>query len=152
MIHVLTVSRRGSPRRLFAWLAALGLATLLGLGGFLAGRESVARAGTPEPGSDADPLVTKSYVDQFVQVTVVNLKAGQTLVAEAGTEIVLRSGEATAVEAGGNGLADVTAGRDLTRGMPVPTNHLLIASRSDGRGLTARTDSFVLVRGPHSVR
>lgn len=152
-MRLLTVYRRPGPwRRAFRGAGTLALAALLALGGLWLGRAQVARAGTADPGTDADPLVTKSYVDQFTGVVVVQLKAGQTLIAEAGTELILRSGAAIAVESGGNGLADVSAGRDLTRGVAVPLNHLLIASRSDGRGIAATADSFVLVRGKHSVR
>lgn len=133
-------------------LAVVAIAILLALGGFRLGREQAARAGTVDPGSDADPLVTRSYVDQFTQFSVITLKAGQTLLAEGGTELILRAGAATAVETAGNGLADVTAGQDLARGAAVPLNHLLIASRSDGRGIRASVDSFVLVRGRYTVR
>ncbi len=108
-------------------------------------------AATTDPGSDADPVVTKSYVDQFAGLTVIQIKAGQTLTAEGGAEIILRSGQATVVETT-NGLADVTQGKDLTRGTTVPLNHLLIVPRSDGRGIKALTDGFVMVRGVFTVK
>ena len=131
-------------------MAGVILALLLAAGGFFAGR--AAGAATTDPGSDADPLVSKSYVDQYTQLQVVQLKAGQTLTAEAGAEIILRAGQATAVETGGAGLSDVTGASDLRNGDKVPANHLLIVPRTDGRGIAAQTDCWVVVRGVFTVK
>jgi hypothetical protein len=76
----------------------------------------------------------------------INPQAGQTLILENGTEAVLRSGSATVV-AGPNGLLDMTAGRDVGNGQAVGRNHLLIAPRTDGRGMHFTTSSWVMVRG-----
>lgn len=118
--------------------------------GFFYGREAAA-AGT-DPGSDADPVVSKSYVDQLIGLTVVQIKADQTLIAEGGAEIILRAGKAVVVETTGNGLSDVTDGKDLRNGQDIPPNHLLIVSRSDGRGLKAATDGWVAVRGAFEIK
>ena len=99
------------------------------------------------PGSPGDPLITRSYLEQYVTLNVVELGAGQRLIAEAGTEIVLRSGRATAIDGPKGGLSNVTAGRDLRMGEEIPLNHLLIVPRSDGRGVLATTDVFLMVRG-----
>jgi len=133
-----------------SYLVLVLAAAILLAGGFLAGR-SASAAGTT-PGTDADPLVSKSYVDQYVQWLPIMVKAGQTLAAEGGTELVLRSGKATAVESGGAGLADVTSAKDLLRGVNVPLNHLLLVPRTDGRGLKAVVDSWVLVRGAYAIQ
>lgn len=125
-------------------LAALLLVVTLGAG-FQAGRGWAAAAA--EPGSPEDPLVAKSYVDKLTRVQVLELKAGQTLRAGAGTEIILRSGRVVAVSAPGGGIADLTAGRDIKSGEAVSANHLLLVPRSDGRGLKALTPAVVLVRG-----
>ncbi|MGE5589432.1 MAG: hypothetical protein ACM3ZA_02200 [Bacillota bacterium] len=130
-------------------ILALAAAILLA-GGFAVGR-SASAAGTT-PGTDGDPLVSKSYVDQYVQWVPVLVKAGQTMVAEGGTEIVLRSGKATAVEVGGAGLSDVTSAKDLLRGANVPLNHLLLVPRTDGRGVKAVIDSWMLVRGAYAIQ
>ena len=138
-------------RRVWLWGAAAVLtAVLIGGAGFVAGRSAV--AATTDPGSDADPLVSKSYVDQYTQMQVVSLKSGQTMTAEAGTEIVLRSGEAHAVETGGFGLSDVTGATDLRNGGRIPANHLLLVPRSDGRGVAADSDVYLMVRGVFTVK
>ncbi len=108
-------------------------------------------AGDVLPGSPGDPLITRSYLEQYVVLQVVELQAGQRLIAEEGTEIILRSGRATAIEGPRGGLADVTGAGDLRQGQNVPLNHLLIVPRSDGRGIRAQTSAFVMVRGLFTV-
>ncbi|MGP1442113.1 MAG: hypothetical protein ACTTJ2_05740 [Anaerovoracaceae bacterium] len=117
------------------------------------------------PGSDADPVVTKSYVDTAVKnaisgaggssntqasaggYEIVHLKAGQSLLGNEGTEIILRSGRAAAIDNGANGVSDMTAGTDLRTGDSVQANHLLLVPRADGRGLSVSTEAYLMVRG-----
>jgi len=111
-----------------------------------------ARADTADPGSNADPLVSKSYVDQFTQWRVQNVTRGQQLVADAGLEFVVRAGEATAVVSPQGGVSDLTGGVDRKQGEALPTNHLLIVPRGDGRGLIAGSDLVLLVRGTFTLK
>lgn len=119
------------------------------------------------PGSEEDPVVSvsylenifmekvKSYIDQKAvpQYDVVSLKAGQTLTAKKGTEMILRMGTATVVATQKGGLSDVTAGVDIANGGEMPSNHLLIAPLDDGRGLKATaTEVLVMVRGDYTVQ
>lgn len=165
-------------------VVATALAGLLLAGaGFLAGTR--VRASGAEPGSAADPLVSKSYVDEYVrtyvdqQLTrqvgtaveqrlapalaqlkppepprfqVVNLLPGQTLWADASTELVLRAGLATVIAGPSGGIADLTAGTDLGQDDDVPANHLLVVPRADGRGIRATTPAVVMVRGGFVVQ
>jgi hypothetical protein len=71
---------------------------------------------------------------------------------KSGTEIILRSGEATAIDNGANGVSDITAGKDLMTGQSVGQNHLLLVPKDDGRGIQATTDLFVMVRGAYSIQ
>lgn len=130
------------------WYLVGALFLAAALAGAGAGRLWAAGA---EPGSDADPLVAKSYVDKQTVLQVLELKDGQTLRAEAGTELVLRAGRAVAVTSPQGGLADLTAGRDIQGGEAVPANHLLLIPRSDGRGLKALTSVVILARGGATV-
>lgn len=113
---------------------------------------SVAAAAASEPGSETDPVVTKSYVDSKTSYSPISLTTGQKLIGGEGCEIILRSGEATAIDNGANGISDLTAGMDLMTGSPVVTNHLLLVPRNDGRGITATTDIWVMVRGTYTVK
>ena len=112
----------------------------------------LARADTADPGSNADPLVSKSYVDQYTQWRVVNVTKGQQLVADAGAEIIVRAGNATAVASTLGGVSDLTGGDDRKQGEALPANHLLIVPRGDGRGLVAVSDLVLLVRGTYSLK
>ena len=133
-------------------VAAISVVLVTGVAAGLAALSTRAVTGAaPEPGSPEDPLITKGYFDRYVALVVVNLPAGGKLVCEAGTEIVLRAGRATAMGSPLGGLADVTAGKDVQTGQPVSPNHLLIVPRNDGRGLQAVTDCILMVRGPYTT-
>lgn len=128
-----------------------------------------ANADISEPGSESDPIVTKSYVDkvlynlkQYVDsksggssasFEIVYMEQGRQLIGDKGTEIILRSGIASVVDRGTGGLADVTAGKDITNGEKVSQNHLLIVPRDDGRGVKAETNNVVLlVKGGYTIQ
>lgn len=120
-------------------------------------------AAADTPGSESDPVVTKSYVDsQIAQVKssggssdsykAVQLTAGQKLIGNEGTEVILRSGEASAIDNGANGVSDLTGATDLMTGQAVAQNHLLLIPRSDGRGILASTEVWVMVRGGYTIQ
>lgn len=173
-----------------SWAAAGGAAVLVAataVGLLAVGARAAARP-APEPGSADDPVVTRSFVEEYVTralqglapgapgtpgavpgapgtgavaappavptLEVVQLAPGQRLVAEGGTEIILRTGKvkvATEPTSLG-GLSDLTAGRDVVNGQDVAANHLLLVPRSDGRGVVASTAAILLVRGPFAVQ
>ncbi len=128
-----------------------------------------------EPGSEKDPLVSISYVDKKIaevknyiddkisknengntesssQLEIVDVKKGQALIGEMGTEIILRGGEATAIASELGGLSDLTEGKDLPMGTSIKSNHLILVPRSDQRGVYAITDAIFIVRGSYIVR
>jgi hypothetical protein len=133
-------------------LAAVCLAVLA-----CAAMTAAVRAASGAPGSESDPVVTKSYVDKLLADTggvflPVQVAAGKRLVGGAGAEIILRSGEATVIGNESNGVSDLTDGADLMTGAPVRANHLLLVPRDDGRGIAALTELWVMVRGPHTLQ
>ncbi len=146
-------------------LLAAGLAIALVLGGVLGWVGKGFAAGEPLPGSEQDPLVSRSYVDSRIealealvksstagpQMVIVELAAGQKLVAGAGTEIILRAGSGVVIDSELGGLCDVTAGKDLRKGEPAPANHLLLVPRDDGRGIQAVTSVIAMVRGSYAL-
>ena len=166
-------------------------------------------AGAGQPGSDADPLVTKSYVDQKISqlsaqigtgsgsgsgtvnnstvaqlqtdvgdltkfiidalteietlkakvtslesgYTVVEAKAGQKIILAGGSEAILRSGTAEAIAGTYGGLVDASVGGDIDKtGMKIPVQHLLISARTDGRGLSIKSNSYLLIRGAYTIK
>lgn len=129
-----------------------------------------------EAGSQKDPLVTlsyvnnrieqlKNYVDQKIEgqesgsnvnqeLTIVELKKDEILIGKSGTELILRGGRAKAYGVEENrGLTDITEGLDIDSvNSLIPYNHLLIVPRSDGRGVYAESDAILMVRGDYEIR
>jgi len=124
-------------------LATVAL-SLLGYAAF-AGTDS-------DPGGSGDPLVTQSYVDQYMQWKVADLKTGQVLTGRAGSELIPRRGQAAVIDTTGNGIPDVTAGVDIHAGDVSPNNHLLVIPREDGRGIKAMSPVVVMYRGGATVQ
>lgn len=160
------------------------------------------------PGSDQDPIVTQSYVEQKseqikyyidslitkqnedntaqnqqiaalkadlelknqeiaklkeqlqnapsgggARFEVVEMNKNQVLVAGEGAEIIPRSGKFSAVYGANGGLSDITSAKDLKNGDAVVNNHMLIASRGDGRGIKAIADkSFLIIKGTYTLQ
>ncbi len=131
-----------------------------------------------EPGTDDDPLISKSYIEnvlmpkieQYVEsklaglssgsagegtadtFKVVDAKEGDEIICSAGAELILRMGKAEIIATEKGGLADTTAGTDLANGTAMPSNHLLIVPVADGRGLKAQTDIIVMIKGGYEIK
>lgn len=108
-------------------------------------------ASTPTPA----PTPPASTGGAETELKVVQLQSGQTLFAKAGTEVIVRTGKTVAVSTDGDGIPDVTSGKDLAAGTAVDLNHLLIFPR-DGRGIKPAAKSeaaiYVMVRGGYSIQ
>ncbi|MDO4743968.1 MAG: hypothetical protein Q4A86_01110 [Clostridia bacterium] len=129
-----------------------------------------------EPGGTDDPLISKSYIEtvlmpqikEYVETKisqinsgsgthtaesfkVVDMKAGQKMICDAGAELILRMGKADIIATEKGGLADTTAGFDLANGSDMPSNHLLIVPLGDGRGIEAKNDVIVMVKGGYTI-
>ena len=123
------------------------------------------------PGSAEDPVVSKSYVDAQLEALkaelsekfaapdapggawdVVLVKAGKSVIGGQGTEIILRSGKATAIDNGSDGVSDLTAANDLMKGEAIADNHLLLVPRADGRGIHCTTDCWLMILGSYEVK
>jgi hypothetical protein len=121
---------------------------------------------------NSDPLVTLSYLEKRIEefkvyvdnnaqgstiagskFEVVEVKAGQTVIfTDASVEFILRSGEATAIASENGGLADLTAGVDLLTGDSLEKNHLMLVPRNDNRGIVAKSDLWVMIKGTYEFR
>jgi hypothetical protein len=87
------------------------------------------------------------------KVVVELLQTGQSLIAGAGTEVIVRTGQTIGISsADGNGIADLTAGTDI-KGTAISTNHLLLFPRDDGRGVyVVKGPSHLMVRGSYEIK
>ena len=136
---------------------------------------SVALPVVANPGSESDPLISKSYItstlmpqiEEMIEeevskvgggsgvsesFKVISMSAGQKMICESGTELILRMGSATIIATQKGGLADTTGGYDLPNGAVMPSNHLLIVPLDDGRGIAANNDVLVMVKGGYEIQ
>lgn len=135
-------------------------------------------ASISDPGSEGDPIVSKSYVDNTInekikeiskilessnntsnnnsesnKFNIVELKKGQKLIGKESSEIIVRSGRTTAIGSELGGVSNITLGMDLSTGDDVKNNHLIIVPRDDGRGIYSETDgTFVMIKGGYTIK
>lgn len=123
--------------------------------------EREAQPETPEQTDPTEqpetPMVTEVDLSS-VKYNVIYLSQGQKLFATGtnteSTEIILRAGEASCISPfGDQGIADLTASKELYNGEPlVKNNYCLIPRGSDGRGICAvSSDVYILVRGEYEI-
>ncbi len=130
------------------------------------------------PGTTDDPLVSKSYVEKLINEAFqnnssgtnsvitnpavntsnstsnyvpVNVKIGQKLIGEEGTEIILRSGRGFGYVSTESGIVDITQGTEVFNNEEIIKNHMLIIPRDDGRGIRIVEDSWFLVKGGYKI-
>jgi hypothetical protein len=96
------------------------------------------------PGTPADPLVSKSYIDHFLRFKSMVLPANGQIKPEAGSMIVVRSGQIRLEAPKGKTVIDLTAGREIAGGTDLPLNHLLIVPDSGDYLLKARNLTLLL--------
>ncbi len=122
-------------------------------------------------GSATDPLVTVSYVEDRIAkledkidalegtpaaaassvFKPVPFGAGVSVYFGESTQVILRSGRATAITSSAGGLSDLTDGVDLSSGVPIPKNHLLLIPKNDGRGFRLETDAVMMIMGEYTA-
>ena len=94
----------------------------------------------------------KLKVENSLTFKVVEMSKGQVLIPEEGAEIIIRSGKATAIYGQYGGLSDITSAKDLQKGEAIVLNHMLIASRGDGRGIKAESGVFLIIKGSYTLK
>jgi hypothetical protein len=112
---------------------------------FILAQSSLAMAQTP--GSTADPLVSKSYVDQTLTFKSAELKNGATFTGTLGNQFIILSGRVRYVSKTGKELLDLTAGRVARAGSFLTLNHLYIITSNAAFELQAKTDVTLLILG-----
>lgn len=96
------------------------------------------------PGTAADPLVSKSYVDHFLRFRSIALPADTVLKPDLGTMLVVRSGQLRLEAQSGKSVIDLTAGREISGNTDLPHNHLIIVPDSTGIVFKARKLTMLL--------
>ena len=126
-------------------------------------------------GTQDDPLVSKSYVDDKINqvLEIVNggsvsvdgtiapaggsyqpvyASVGQVVLGGEGTEMILRSGKANIYIEGVDGHVDATTGKNLTTGDVAASNHIMIVPRDDGRGVKVTEAAWFLIKGDYTIK
>lgn len=132
------------------------------------------------PGDSNDPIVVLSYLNDRIKalisdykldemenlqkkvdnlissggsaaLEVVEIYAGEKLIAGAGTELILRGGKAFVIGSEKGGISNVTIGKDFVSGMEFVANHLMIVPRDDGRGAYTNDYAIFMVRGTYEI-
>jgi len=96
------------------------------------------------PGSPADPLVSKSFVDHFLKFRSMVLPASSEIRPQAGAMLIVRSGQLRLEAPRGKSVIDLTAGREITGGNDLPLNHLIIIPDAGDYILKARNMTTLL--------
>ncbi|MDN4066419.1 hypothetical protein QYF50_00820 [Paenibacillus vini] len=107
------------------------------------------------PTNPTTPSTSEGSGSSSDAVSIVDVKPGQTLIASAGAEFVVRAGKAVIYSQDSNGVADLTDGKDIANGGAVANNHLLSFPR-DGRGIQVQEGNkynlTVMVRGGYKIQ
>lgn len=124
-------------------------------------------------GGEGDPLISKSYIDEVLlpkiyeyidgkaapsgsesakSFEVISLRAGERIICEAGTEMIVRQGRGRVIASERGGISDVTLGDDLSDNVIAAGNHHLIVPLADGRGIFAEQDMLIMVRGGFQIK
>lgn len=116
----------------------------------------VAGSYAAQPGTQEDPLITKSYVESVLypqmKFKVVEVPQGKSVICSAGTEMILRMGTCSVIGTQKGGVSDVTMGYDLSNGTNVQGNHLLIVPLDDGRGVRTSTNCLIMIKGSYAIQ
>ena len=113
-----------------------------------------------QAGDDNDPIISLSYLKQVfapeikeeLTFKVVTVEKNKTVICGAGTEVIQRMGTSSVVATQKGGIADTTAGYDLTDKTVTPSNHLLIVPVADGRGFKTETECIFMIKGSYEVK
>ncbi|HNZ83101.1 MAG TPA: hypothetical protein PLX37_06925 [Sedimentibacter sp.] len=98
-----------------------------------------------------DDLTVGGTGGSSAALQIVEIRAGERLVAGAGTELILRGGKAFVIGSELGGISDVTVGKDFVSGMEFVSNHLMIVPRGDGRGAYTNDYAIFMVRGTYEI-
>ena len=131
------------------------------LGIFKAG-VMVGAASEAKPGSVNDPLITKSYLESYINslglsdnsegggYSKVTLGKGSTLIGSEGTEVMLYSGSANAYVKGAQ-LVNITMGEVCDDGMTLG-KYCVYLCPDKSAGIVAESDVVVYVKGAYTSK
>lgn len=105
---------------------------------------AISTVAAQNPGTPADPLVSKSYIDHLLRFRSVVLPANSQIKPEPGAMLVIRSGQMHLEVPKGKSVIDLTAGKEISGGNDLPLNHLIIIPDSGDYVLKAKKLTLLL--------
>ena len=86
---------------------------------------------------------------------IIKLPAGKTLIGGASTEIIVRNKNrvtAYVSSTATGGLSNLISGKDIPNGVIIPDNQLLLVPKADGRGIIAKADADIMIKGIYTIK
>lgn len=111
-----------------------------------------AASSAQEPGTTGDPIVSKSYLDQFFRFRSVVIPKGDSIQLTPGALIVMRSGKLKIRAPRGKCLIDLTDGKEVAADAFLTPFHLVLVPETPGLLLEAQSMSLALAMGLHPER
>lgn len=103
----------------------------------------------------ADTQKELAQVKDSMVFKIIKLPAGKTLIGDASTEIIVRNkNKVTAYvsSTATGGVSNLISGTDIANGAIIPDNQLLLIPKADGRGLTAKADADIMIKGTYTIK
>ena len=86
---------------------------------------------------------------------IIKLPAGKTLIGGASTEFIPRNANrvtAYVANTATGGLSNLTSGKFIIHGELIPTDQLILVPKADGRGITAKSDADIMIKGTYTIK
>lgn len=99
---------------------------------------------TQSPGTSADPLVSKSYIDHFIRFRSIAIAQHTSITPEEGALIVVTSGELIFHSTENKTLINLTSGTELLNNSVLPLFNLILVPSGSGITLKASQNSFAM--------
>lgn len=130
------------------------LITLLLMAVLIFGAGLIVGAVTADPGSNEDPLITKSYLDTRIEefnkdtgYQKITVSKGRSLVCATGAQLIVVSGNVKANAA----LIDTTKGKKTAKSKNLTKNHSLLVTK-DNTSVKSSGSSVVYVLGQYKLK
>lgn len=90
---------------------------------------------------------------------IINVEKGKKVICYESTEFVLRRGTASIIDpskatnpTAPNGVPNLTVGKDAQHGDTVTLQQLYLVPRKDGRGIEAKTELTIMIKGGYEIQ
>ncbi len=84
---------------------------------------------------------------------IVNVPTGKQVTFDESTEFIIRRGNATIIDPSKeNGIPNLTTGKDDANNAKAGLQQLYLVPRTDGRGISAKSDLIIMVRGSYKIK